>query len=390
MIVSRTGENIYKRKDGRWEARYIYSYNAAGKAKYHSVYGISRQEAKQKRLQLIHESMLGVEANTTPVIIFRDLAKNWLNNTKLRVKESTYARYYSQVQKHILPHFGRYQTSKISTELIEQLIGRMLKIAEDGGFGFSPKTVEDILIIIKSILKFGKCHANLELHRIRIKKEDKKPLTLTKAAQSRLNQHLVNNSDCIKAGILLSLHTGIRIGELCALRWDDIDLDEQTVHIEKTLQRIQISSEECSASKTKVIITSPKSKKSIRDIYIPNSLTAILRKLKGQQNSFFLSGNSQYMEPRALHNHYKKCLNQCGVADYNFHSLRHTFATNYVESGYDVKSLSEILGHSNVKITLERYVHSSNELKRNNMEKMVGVLLYSPSGLPSLQYAQAL
>ena len=96
------------------------------------------------------------------------------------------------------------------------------------------------------------------------------------------------------------------------------------------------------------------------------------------------------MEPRALHNHYKKCLNQCGVANYNFHSLRHTFATNYVESGYDVKSLSEILGHSNVKITLERYVHSSNELKRKNMEKMVGVLLYSPSELPSLQYAQAL
>lgn len=390
MIVARTGENIYKRKDGRWEARYIYAYNAEGKAKYHSVYGISRQEAKQKRLQLIHESMLGVEANTSPVIIFRDLAKNWLNNTKLRVKESTYARYYSQVQKHILPHLGRYQTSKISTELIEQLIGRMLKIVEDGGFGFSPKTVEDILIIIKSILKFGKCRANLELHRIKIKKEDKKPLTLTKAAQSRLNQHLVNNSDCIKTGILLSLHTGIRIGELCALRWDNIDLDEQTLHIEKTLQRIQISSEECSASKTKVIITSPKSKKSIRDIYIPNSLTAILRKLKGQQSSFFLSGNSQYMEPRTLHNHYKKCLNQCGVADYNFHSLRHTFATNYVESGYDVKSLSEILGHSNVKITLERYVHSSNELKRNNMEKMVGVLLYSPSKIPSTKYAYAL
>lgn len=116
--MARTGENIYKRKDGRWEARYIYSYDAEGKAKYNSVYGISRQEAKQKRLLKIHESMLGVETNIGPIIIFRDLAKNWLNSTKIRVKESTYARYNNQVQKHILPHLGKYQASKISTELI--------------------------------------------------------------------------------------------------------------------------------------------------------------------------------------------------------------------------------------------------------------------------------
>lgn len=384
MIVARTGENIYKRKDGRWEARFIYSYDSTGKAKYRSVYGINRQEAKLKRLQIVHELMLGMEIQATPNIFFKDLAKNWLINTKLRVKESTYARYYSQVQKHVLPYLGRYQILKMNTELIEQLIGRLLKSTDQGGLGLSPKTVEDILIIIKSILKFSKYHANLELHRIRIKKEDKKPLTLTKTAQLKLNQYLVDEPNCIKAGILMSLHTGIRIGELCALRWDNIDLDEQMIHIEKTLQRIQISAEECAASKTKVVISSPKSKKSIRDIYIPNFLTEILRELKGQQSSYLLTGNSRYMEPRNLYNHYKKCLTLCGVANYNFHSLRHTFATNYVESGYDVKSLSEILGHSDVKITLERYVHSSNDLKRNNMENMVGFLLHKPSKFPSL------
>lgn len=373
--MAKMGENIYKRKDGRWEARYIYSYDADGKAKYRSVYGTSRQDAKQKRFKQIHESLLGVDQRERPFILFRDLAQNWLNNIKLRVKESTYSRYYSQLHKHILPFLGRYQASRISTEIIEQFVGRMLKSRDDGGSGFSPKTAEDILIILKSILKFGKCHVHLELHRIKIKKDYKKPLTLTKAAQTRLNQYLIHEPDCIKAGILLSLHTGIRIGELCALRWEDIDLDEQTLHVEKTLQRIQVSKEECFESKTKVIITSPKSMKSIRDIYIPNFLTTILRTLKGQPSSFFLSGSSRYMEPRTLYNHYKKCLKQCGLSEYNFHSLRHTFATNYVEAGYDVKSLSEILGHSNVKITLERYVHSSSELKRNNMEKMVGGLL---------------
>lgn len=392
MIVARTGENIYKRKDGRWEARFIYQYDAEGKAKYRSVYGISRQEAKQKRLMLIHESMLGAEVSTSPVIIFRDLAKNWLNNTKLRVKESTYARYCNQVQKHVLPHFGKYQASKISTEFIEQFVGRLLKSKKDGGFGLSPKTSEDILIIIKSMLRFGKCHGHLELNRIKIKKEDKRPLTLSTMAQARLNQYLLKDTDNIKAGILLSLHTGIRLGEVCAFHWDDFDLDIGKVHVERTMQRIQISPEEGATAKTKVIITSPKSKKSIRDIDIPSFLTAILRKMKGQAKHFFLTGNTQFMEPRSLHNHYKKCLEQSGVDDdYNYHSLRHTFATNYIEAGYDVKSLSEILGHSNVKITLERYVHSSNELKRNNIEKLAGILLlYSPSELPSLQYAQAL
>lgn len=387
--MARTGENIYKRKDGRWEARYIYIYDAEGKAKYRSVYGISRQEAKHKRLIKIHESILGVETNPSPIIIFRDLAKNWLNSTKLRVKESTYARYSNQVQKHIIPYIGKYQASKISTELIEQLVGRLLKSGKDENLGLSPKTVEDILIIIKSIMKFGKCHAHLDLHRIKIKKEDKKPRTLSKMAQTRLHQFLINDTDYIKVGILLSLHTGIRIGELCALLWDDIDLEEQTVHINRTIQRIQISSGESSVNKTKVVVTSPKSKKSIRAIPIPIFLTEILSKLKNTSSNFLLTGSTKYMEPRALHNHFKKYLNKSRVLNLNFHSLRHTFATNYVEAGFDVKSLSEILGHSSVKITLELYVHSSDRLKRTNMEKLIRILLHSPSEMPSLQYVKA-
>ncbi len=391
MIVARTGENIYKRKDGRWEARYIYKYDAEGKAKYRSVYGISRQEAKQKRLLLIHKTMLGMESSISPIITFKDLAQNWLNSAKLRVKESTYVRYCNQMQKHILPYFAKYQASKISTELVEQLVAHLLKSKKDGGLGLSPKTAEDILIIIKSILKFGKCHAHLELQRIKIKKNDKRPLTLPKTVQARLHECLINDTNYIKAGILLSLHTGIRIGELCALCWGDIDLDEKIVHIERTIQRIQTPPEEGSASKTKVIITSPKSKKSIRDIYIPDFLTEIFRKMKGPSNSFLLTGNTKYMEPRSLHNHFKKYLKLSSIADYNFHSLRHTFSTNYVEAGYDVKSLSEILGHSSVKITLERYVHSSSELKRTNIENLAEtILLYSPSEIPSMKYSKAL
>ena len=384
--MARTGENIYKRKDGRWEARYIQSYNSEGKPKYRSVYGKSHKEAKLKRLQLIHEAMSGIGDQPATVTIFSDLVKSWLNNTKLRVKESTYARYYCQVQKHILPYLGKYQTWKITTEQIEQLVGQLLKSKKEGGSGLSPKTVEDILIVIKNIFKFAKCYTHLDLYRIKIKKEEKRPLTLTLRDQSKLNQYLIKDPNFIKLGILLSLHTGIRIGELCALRWEDIDLKEQTIHINKTLQRIQVSSEEYTLNKTKVIITSPKSTKSIRDIYIPIFLTVLLSKMKGKAGCYFLTGDNKCMEPRTLNNHFKRYLKQCDIPDYNFHSLRHTFATNYIESGFDVKSLSEILGHSNVNITLERYVHSSNKLKRNNLEKLVRASLFTPSKIPSTKY----
>ena len=106
--MARTGENIYKRKDGRWEARYIYMYDVKGKAKYRSVYGISRQEAKKKKELAIHEHMSGISVDSSPNAVFKDIAHNWLINTKLRVKESTFARYKNQVDKHVLPFFGKY------------------------------------------------------------------------------------------------------------------------------------------------------------------------------------------------------------------------------------------------------------------------------------------
>ena len=389
--MSRKGENIYKRKDGRWEARYVNSYNDKGKTKYCSFYGKSYKEAKQKRLEFIHESMQGEKVNKSTDILFRELTDTWLKSKKLSVKESTYVKYYKQIYKHILPYLGKYPTSKITTELIERLIGDLLEQKENGGLGLSPKTVEDILIIIKNILKFGKCYNHLDLQRIKLRKEEKNPLILSKVEQVQLHQYLLKGTDCIKAGILISMHTGIRIGELCALRWEDIDLKEKILHINKTIQRIQIPAEEISDKKTKVIITSPKSKKSIRDIHIPGFLVKILNNLKSNSDDFFLTGDIKFMEPRALHNHFKYYLHQSGIENYNFHALRHTFATNYIESGYDIKSLSEILGHSNVKITLELYVHSSNALKCNNIEEMAERLLYySPSKSSSLHYTQFL
>ena len=170
-------------------------------------------------------------------------------------------------------------------------------------------------------------------------------------------------------GILICLFTGLRIGEICALRWSDISLDEQYIHIHQTMQRIQTKDDE--KSKTSVVILTPKSSCSIRRVPIPDNLLYLMTEFQAPENAFLLTGKEKkYMEPRTLENHFKTIINLCSIDKANFHALRHTFATRCVELGFDVKSLSEILGHASVNITLNRYVHPSMELKKRNMNML--------------------
>ena len=159
--------------------------------------------------------------------------------------------------------------------------------------------------------------------------------------------------------------------ELCALKWENISLENATLKVQKTLQRIQETNKGAS-TKTKIVITEPKSKCSIRDIPIPKFLVEIARQFLDSPKAYILTGDkSKYVEPRTMQNHFKQFVDACGIEDANFHALRHTFATRCIELGFEIKSLSEILGHANVNITLNRYVHSSFDLKSANMNKLV-------------------
>lgn len=174
-------------------------------------------------------------------------------------------------------------------------------------------------------------------------------------------------------GVYLCLFTGIRIGELCALQWKDISFDDNTLKIGRTLQRLQCT-DNSSLAKTKIIITEPKSPAASRCIPLPDFLVNTIKPFAGAPQSFILSGSSKkVIEPRTMQNHFKKYLVESKVECANFHSLRHTFATRCVEIGFEIKTLSEILGHSSVKITLDRYVHSSMEQKKANMKKLDGI-----------------
>lgn len=161
--------------------------------------------------------------------------------------------------------------------------------------------------------------------------------------------------------------TGIRIGELCALQWRDIDFEKRILTVRKTIQRIQCPTE---TSKTKLIITNPKSESSQRKIPIPDCIMGFLRRFKGNDEDFLMTGTAKPLEPRAMQYRFQTILKNAKLPSVHFHALRHMFASNCVKFGFDVKALSELLGHSSVEITLNRYVHSSFEQKQEYMKRL--------------------
>lgn len=195
---------------------------------------------------------------------------------------------------------------------------------------------------------------------------------LGKAEQTMLNNYLTSNPNASNVGILLSATTGIRIGDLCALKWGNIDLEKRTLTIKNTVQRIKSID---GSTATKLIITLPKSNSSVRKIPLPDFIIPILRNLKGNNDYYILSGTRAIIEPRTMQYRFKHILSDLNLPNVSFHSLRHGFATTCIALGFDVKTLSEILGHSSVEITLNRYVHSSMERKAEFMKLLSSVFV---------------
>ena len=296
----------------------------------------------------------------------------WLDNVRLRVKESSYVKYYNIVKNHLKPAFGAAAVKDLTTVAVEAFIAEKIQGSEKRGL--AEKTVRDILTVLKEICKFAstngeECPCHFEL--IRLRKTETRIQVLNKKEQACLEAFLMRDQDLIKTGVLMSLHMGLRIGEVCALKRQHILMDSGILQIRCTMQRLQ-NLEDDMHQRTKIVVTEPKSTASVRDIPIPQFLLDRLGVLQyAEGGAYVLTGKTDgYIEPRTLENTFKKYLKQCRLDAINYHALRHTFATRCIEAGFDVKSLSEILGHTNVNITLNRYVHSSMEQKRINMEKI--------------------
>lgn len=378
-------ENIYLRKDGRWEARYIKERSPEGRAVYGSVYGRTREAAFQKRMEVVNllnaqtkkwEKQSGWNINGKNTgIRFSQVAEAWFEEILPGIKESTVAKYKNMLYRYILPALGDRNIAAIDTEEIQHFCVQLLQSGGRSRKGLSEKTVADILSLIRGILRHAAAKGQSgvpDLSGVHIRQPKKQMRIFTVSEQKRLTDYLCSHREARNLGILLSLYMGLRIGEVCALGWEDISFSERTLQVRRTMQRVQRMRPE--GKKTEIIITSPKSASSIREIPFPDALFLAVCSYRGDAAGFLLTGNtSRFVEPRSLENHFRRVLQEASVDYGNYHALRHTFATRCVEQGFDVKSLSEILGHSSIGITMNRYVHPSLESKRENMRKLTGM-----------------
>ena len=231
--MSRRGLNIYHRKDGRYEGRYANGYRADGKVKYHSVYGKSYTEVKEKLLKI--RAKITVPKAECRLTV-KELFAEWLSVKQTQVKISTYSNYVFKVKKHLIPAFGNLKMSALTSERIYKFIH------EKQQEGLSDKYISDIIVVLKNMAKYTAKRHNFtnfisDIELPKIKKYE--PEIYNKEEQKRLESILLKNMNTIKMAVFLTLYTGIRIGELCGLKWSDIDFNAKTLRIERTVQRVK-------------------------------------------------------------------------------------------------------------------------------------------------------
>lgn len=291
------------------------------------------------------------------------VARQWLYFNRNSFKNSTLQTYKYHLEKHIVSsELARCQLDAITPEEIVQFTQELLDT------NLSPKTINSILLEINSIFKFAKALYDYKPPYIKYIKEKRREMrVLSVAEQNRLEQFLRENMDNYNLGMLFALYTGVRIGELCALKWSDIR--DGAVKVNKTMHRLRDEN-----GRSVITLDEPKTPSSNRTIPLPDFLVQIIEEKRKPDKDFFLSTEKiQRVEPRLMQKKFASVALECQLDGATFHTLRHTFATRCIECGFDPKTLSEILGHADVKTTLNRYVHSSFELKKNSMNLLTKI-----------------
>ena len=301
---------------------------------------------------------------------FSKIIALWKEDKKQYVKRSTFAAYTLLIENHILPSFG--EMALVEEQDVQTFVFRKLNE------GLSHKTIKDILIVLKMILRFGVKNQMTEYRQIDIKfptERDKHSIDiLSRSHQKQIMEYIRLHFTFKNLGIYICLSAGMRIGEICALTWDDLDVENGIIHVRKTIQRIYVIEEH--RKYTEVILDTPKTKNSIREIPMTKNLLKMIRPIKKIVNGNFyvLTNEPKPTEPRTYRNYYKQFMQSLGLPLMKFHGLRHSFATRCIESKCDYKTVSVLLGHSNISTTLNLYVHHNLEQKKRCMEQMSRLL----------------
>lgn len=364
--MARHGENIHKRKDGRWEGRYIKGRSETGKAIWGYVYAYSYVDAKtaliRKKVKTADYTVpLGAQELT-----FSVLSELWLS-TLNDLEESSIAHYRYSIEHYILPVIGDLRISQLSGAKLELCVLQIISPVGGEHKPFGASLSRECISLVRRLCKYAyKLHLMpmIELSIKPVKETNEFPEALSLEEQAAVNRFVFKNPTPRKAGILFMLQLGLRISEVCGLQWGDIDLVHKEVRIRRGVRRIAIGT-----GKTSVVVQAPKTESSKRVLPIPPRLSVLLQMLY-QKNTFgsdvwFLSCSSKPVEPRCYRKSIHGYLAKAGAHDVNPHMLRHTFATTCLQAGCDIKTLSELMGHSNPNITLQRYVHTNMERKSN-------------------------
>ncbi len=367
--MPRKGENIRKRKDGRWEARYFKGRDEHGHIRYGYVYAKTYRQVREKKMNMVRQTLKKDEncQADSEIHTVEHLCQLWMRDKRNRVKPSTYANYESIVMKHIMGAFDK-NPKEITQEDVYTFIDSLAKKE------LQSSTIRSITDILRYIFRKGnqlgivenevvKCcvyHNGRSMVRVCYGDDRKK-----------IEQVLFAMDNLFALGILLMLSTGIRVGELCGIRWEDISFEEKTFRIVRTIQRIKNDGNVEKKGKTYVHIGTPKTETSLRVIPIPTKLYSSLLKYKSQPCYYLLTGSSSCMEPRNVQKRFATILRKNQITHYNLHSLRHGFASTAIEKGIDCKTLSSILGHASTNITLDLYVHSNRKMMQNCVDSIL-------------------
>ena len=353
----RRGENIYKRKDGRWEGRYKKGYKANGKIKYGYIYGKTFTEVRLSLYSLKVQYYTQQEIHGNACIPLVEWGQAWLLAIHKEVKPSTNSSYRYKLEKYVFPYIGEVFLNEITLETGKQLIQWWQEK------GLQPTTMQVILRITNKCLNYAKKEQKIKENpflELKLPKVKAKPIrALTKKEQTKLEKAALKEKKHRGLPTYLALNTGLRIGEISALRWSDIDFERNLIHVVHTYQRIPLSLKD---KKTQLMLGPTKSDSGIRSIPMTKALAKELLKLcKKSKSSFVFSTKNDPMEPRLLTYHFHRIRKKCGLEEIHFHQLRHSFATRCLEVQSDILSVSAMLGHASTKLTLDTYADSMME-----------------------------
>ena len=354
--MPRTGDNIYKRKDGRWEGRYPIGRKENGRLHYGYIYGKTCLEVRKQLLPLREKAVQSAHFQKVGTMTYQAWIHQWLGTVRETLKPSTFASYAHKLKRYVLPHLGTLSLYQIDAQTMEELVAYWEKAT------LSAASIKVIMIVVSNTLTAAYKTGLIEQNPCPLvslpKGTKKKVRALSIREQKQLEQVIAKEHTPFSCATLLAMHTGMRIGEVCALKWTNIQLDQRLLLVEATYQRVPLPLK----NQTALHYGSAKSKSAQRVIPLSQKVTDLLRELyQSKKNDYVFSIHDKPVEPRLLTYHFHRLRKQVALEHVHFHQLRHTFATRCLESGADIPSVSALLGHASTKMTLDIYSDSMLE-----------------------------